>query len=239
MDTRLSRAIAASAVTTALLFAGAAPLPTTAPTAAAATSASASASKATDGTARTTTANLNLRKGPGRSYGVIKVLRKGVRVTLTGRSSNGFARVQNANAIGWVSTKYLSTSKVSTRSAPAPRSSVTPRGLKPNAARTSNAAVAKFPRIKTVYGVRPGGGDHATGRAVDLMIPAYRSTSGKQLGGKVAAWARTNAKTLGITYVIWNQHIWSARRSSEGWRAMANRGGDSANHKNHVHISVK
>ena len=71
------------------------------------------------------------------------------------------------------------------------------------------------------------------------MIPQYRSASGKQLGGNVAAWARANAKSLGITYVIWNQRIWSVGRSSEGWRAMANRGGDSANHKDHVHINVK
>ena len=74
---------------------------------------------------------------------------------------------------------------------------------------------------------------------MDLTIPDHRSASGKQLGGNVAAWARANAKSLGITYVIWNQRIWSVGRSSEGWRAMANRGGDSANHKDHVHISVR
>jgi hypothetical protein len=70
------------------------------------------------------------------------------------------------------------------------------------------------------------------------MIPNYKSASGKALGQKVALWAKANAKTLGVEYVIWNQHIWNIRRDKEGWRYMANRGGDSANHKNHVHITV-
>ena len=54
---------------------------------------------------------------------------------------------------------------------------------------------------------------------------------------KVAAWAKANARDLGINYVIWNQHIWNITRDSEGWRYMADRGGDSANHKIHVHIT--
>jgi uncharacterized protein YraI len=235
VNTRLSRVIAAGTVTAGLLFAGAAPLPTTVlPVAAAATT----SAKATAGASRTTTAALNLRKGPGQSYGVIKVLRKGVRVTLTGRTGNGFAQVRNGSGTGWVSSRYLSSAKAPAKSTPRP--SATPKGLKPNAAKTYRAAVAKFPRIKTVYGVRAGAAsDHATGRAVDLMIPGYKSASGKKLGGDVARWARANAKSLGITYVIWNQRIWSVGRSSEGWRLMANRGSDSANHKNHVHISVR
>lgn len=237
MDTKVGRVIAAGAVATGLLFAASAPAPASAHQVTAATSPS--ASRTTAGAARTTTATLNLRAGPGRSYRVLKVMRKGIRVTLTGRTGNGFAQVRNGSATGWASTRYLSPAKASTRPAPAPRSTVTPKGLKPNAAKTSNAAVAKFPRIKTVYGVRPGAGDHSTGRALDLMVPNYRSASGKRLGGDLAAWAKGNAKSLGISYVIWNQRIWSVSRSREGWRAMAGRGSDSANHKDHVHINVK
>ena len=236
MPTTLSRVIAAGTLSAGLLFVGAAPIPTAVlPVAAAATS---SASKASAGASRTTTAPLNLRKGPGQSYGVSKVLRKGVRVTLTGRTANGFAQVRNGSGTGWVSTRYLSGSKAVAKSTP--RRLATPRGLKPNAAKTYRAAVTRFPNIRTVHGVRPeANSDHSTGRAVDLMIPNYRSASGKNFGGDVAAWARANARSLGVTYVIWNQRIWSVARSSEGWRAMANRGGDSANHKDHVHISVR
>ena len=60
----------------------------------------------------------------------------------------------------------------------------------------------------------------------------------EKVGQEVANWARANAKTLGIQYVIWNQRIWNVQRDKEGWRPMADRGGDSANHKNHVHITV-
>jgi ribonuclease D len=70
------------------------------------------------------------------------------------------------------------------------------------------------------------------------MIPNYRSASGKALGYKVAAWAKANARDLEINYVIWNQHIWNVQRNGEGWRYMADRGDDSSNHKNHVHITV-
>lgn len=236
MRSKLSRVIAAGTVSVGLLFAGAAPLPTAVvPVAAAATS---TASGATAGASRTTTAPLNLRKGPGRSYGVIKVLGRGVRVTLTGRTANGFAQVRNGSGTGWVSPRYLASRPASARSTPRP--SATPRGLTTNAARTHRAAVKRFPRIKTVHGVRAGANsDHSAGRAVDLMIPRYTTASGKRLGRDVAAWARTRAKSLGITYVIWNQRIWSVARSREGWRAMANRRSDSANHKNHVHISVR
>ena len=39
-------------------------------------------------------------------------------------------------------------------------------------------------------------------------------------------------------YIIWNQHIWSLYYPELGWRKMANRGSVTANHKNHVHISL-
>ena len=70
------------------------------------------------------------------------------------------------------------------------------------------------------------------------MIPNYKCSSGKKLGGEVALWLKANARSLDINYVIWNQRIWNIERNSEGWRYMANRGGDSANHKNHVHVTV-
>ena len=70
------------------------------------------------------------------------------------------------------------------------------------------------------------------------MIPAYGSASGRALGQEIASWARANADSLGIQYVIWNQHIWNVQRDEDGWRYMADRGSDSANHKNHVHITV-
>jgi hypothetical protein len=113
------------------------------------------------------------------------------------------------------------------------------RGLTPNAIKVHRAARVAFPQITTYYGVRRDSiPDHPAGLALDLMIPSYGSAAGRALGSRVAAWARAHARELGIQYVIWNQHIWNIQRSGEGWRYMADRGGDSANHKNHVHITV-
>ena len=90
-----------------------------------------------------------------------------------------------------------------------------------------------------MYAIRRGeNSDHGTGKALDLMITDYKSASSRAVGFRLAAWARTNAKSLNIHYVIWDQRIWNIQRSGEGWRYMASRGSDGSNHKNHVHISV-
>ena len=55
-------------------------------------------------------------------------------------------------------------------------------------------------------------------------------------GDAVASYAIANMGRFGITYVIWQQRIWLA--GSGGWRAMEDRGSATANHFDHVHISV-
>ena len=57
--------------------------------------------------------------------------------------------------------------------------------------------------------------DHPAGRAVDVMVAAWQTPGGNALGGQVAAWAMT---LPGVTYVIWDAHIWSTDRPAEGWR---------------------
>jgi uncharacterized protein YgiM (DUF1202 family) len=187
------------------------------------------------GTRYATTA-LNIRSTYADKYKLITEVPRGTKLKITGVVKNGRMQIIFEKTVRWVTAKYLS------KSAP---SSVPPswraveRGLRPNAIKVHRAARAKFPQITTYYTVRPGiFTDHSTGRALDLMIPNYSSASGKALGYQVAAWAKANARDLGINYVIWNQHIWNITRDSEGWRYMADRGGDSANHKNHVHITV-
>ena len=49
---------------------------------------------------------------------------------------------------------------------------------------------------------------------------------------------RANASELGVSYVIYAQRIWSVERGGEGWRGMSNRGSSTANHYDHVHVSV-
>ncbi|MER6811868.1 hypothetical protein ABT299_21585 [Spirillospora sp. NPDC000708] len=81
--------------------------------------------------------------------------------------------------------------------------------------------------------------DHGDGRACDFMESTggrMPSASAQRHGDEVAAYAVANARRLGISYVIWKQHIWNVRGG--GWRPMADRGGITQNHYDHVHISV-
>jgi uncharacterized protein YgiM (DUF1202 family) len=187
------------------------------------------------GTRYATTA-LDVRSTYADRYTLIAEVPRGTALKITGVVRNGRMQIIYANATRWVTAKYLST----TRPAGIPTSWLTvERGLQPNAVRVHRAARSRFPSITTYYGWRRDiTPDHPAGRALDLMIPRYSTTAGRQLGFEVAYWARANARSLRIRYVIWDQKIWNIERDSEGWRYMASRGSDSANHKDHVHITV-
>ena len=78
------------------------------------------------------------------------------------------------------------------------------------------------------------------------MVNAY-TADGLELGDAITRWLSAPdsqgrpgamARRFGINYIIYDQHIWNVQRDSQGWRPMASRGSDSANHKNHVHVTV-
>lgn len=98
---------------------------------------------------------------------------------------------------------------------------------------------ANWPRITTMYGWRQDvTPDHPGGRAVDIMIPGWRTDQGRDLGWQIASYYRANASQFGINYIIFDQQIWSVARDAEGWRPMADRGNPTANHKDHVHVNT-
>jgi hypothetical protein len=80
----------------------------------------------------------------------------------------------------------------------------------------------------TVLGVagRAGTSDHPSGKALDFMVD--RAT-----GNALAACALRDQKALGVSYVIWRQRI----NFGSGWKPMEDRGGVTANHFDHVHVS--
>ena len=82
--------------------------------------------------------------------------------------------------------------------------------------------------IDTVYGVagRSNASDHPAGKALDFMVD--RST-----GERLAEYALGNRDRLGISYVIYRQRI----DTGDGWEPMEDRGGSTANHMDHVHVS--
>jgi uncharacterized protein YgiM (DUF1202 family) len=187
---------------------------------------------------RYATATLDIRSTSADSYTKIDEVVRGTQLSITGVVTNGRAQIVYNGAVRWVTAKYLSTTRPSVTPGPSGGYAVE-KGLQPNAIKVHRAAMQAFPQITTYYGVRPDPyPDHPSGHALDLMTPGYPSASARALGFQVADWARTNARTLGIKYVIWDQHIWNIQRDAEGWRYMADRGSPSANHKNHVHITV-
>jgi Sec-independent protein translocase protein TatA len=105
-------------------------------------------------------------------------------------------------------------------------------GLTKDAIRVHRAVCALFSGVTGWGGTRGSGDFHGTGQALDIMIP------NSSVGQSIANYVRANAKALGVSEVIWSQHIWTVQRSGEGWRAMSDRGSPTANHYDHVHVSV-
>ena len=103
---------------------------------------------------------------------------------------------------------------------------------------------AKFPQVKTIYGWRmysAYSSDHPSGRALDMMIPKSSTAGGKPLGTSIARYLQDNYRRLHVHYLIWRQRNWNVERNTDvttGWRRMADRGGATANHMDHVHVSV-
>jgi uncharacterized protein YabE (DUF348 family) len=118
-------------------------------------------------------------------------------------------------------------------SAPCASGSSVESGLTSNAIAVHRAVCAEFPEISSYGGLRPGDPDeHGQGRALDIMI------SDSSTGDAVAEFVRANASALGVSEVIWSQRIWTTERSSEGWRYMEDMGSTTANHYDHVHVTV-
>ncbi|WP_238153291.1 SH3 domain-containing protein [Kribbella speibonae] len=196
----------------------------------------AAAPKAT-GTKYTTT-DVNLWSLPLTGL-LLDVLPKGTKVSVTGKVDGLYAEVVSDGKSRWVKAQYLSATKpVATVSgaisqAACKSGSAVEDGLTQDAIRVHRAICAKFPDISSYGGLRSGdsGSEHSSGRALDIMV------SGSE-GQEVADWLKANYKKLGVSQLIWEQHIWTVQRSSEGWRAMEDRGGATANHYDHVHVSV-
>ncbi|GAA3085307.1 coiled-coil domain-containing protein [Streptosporangium carneum] len=95
----------------------------------------------------------------------------------------------------------------------------------------------KLPHEVGCYRAENDGGEHPLGRACDFMMSTggtVPSAENVRLGDELAAWALKNKERLGVKYVIWRQRI----NTGSGWRAMSDRGSVTANHFDHVHISM-
>ncbi|MEZ0579000.1 mucin-2 protein [Nocardioides sp. MH1] len=181
------------------------------------------------------TAELNLWSAPVDPAKKLGELKAGKRVLVTGRKLEGREEIVVAGQARWVTVGYLSPDKPVGAGAglsmePCPDTSVE-NGLTSGAVYVYRSVCHAFPQV-TSYGGWDAHGEHASGKALDIM------TSDVTLGTAIAEFLKAHASELGLYDVIWRQHIWTPERASEGWRAMPDRGSSTANHYDHVHVSV-
>ena len=212
---------------------------------------------------RYATTALDIRTASGSSSRTVGEVATGTALSITGVTANGRSQIVYQGQTRWVTSKWLSANKPGTASKPSatkPAASKKAKsgkastpgnwnkltaggseglsGLRPSAKGIVNNVLQNFSQITTIYGVRPHDPypDHPSGHAIDLMLPNYKSN--EALGWKMARYYQAHASELGVSYIIFHQQIWSVARDSEGWRHMEDRGGDTANHMDHVHITT-
>ena len=159
---------------------------------------------------------------------VLAVLAPGDKVDVTGEKKRGWTQIMHKDAPRWVKSSGLTKEQELSTKPCAEESDE--GGLQPDTVRVLRAVCAKFPAVRSYGGTRGGGGDHATGRALDIMVdPAT--------GDQIAAFLQKHRAELGIHYLIWQQRIWRPATSGS-WRGMSDRGSPTANHMDHVHAST-
>lgn len=88
-------------------------------------------------------------------------------------------------------------------------------------------------RLYYVWGYDPNvsNTEHHSGYALDFMVPGN-----KALGDKIYNYLWANRTRLGVLHIIWWQTITSTRVQPGVRRLMKDRGNDTENHKDHVHV---
>ena len=192
---------------------------------------------------RYSTVPLNVRKDPDSDADVVTTLEVGDKIKATDVKDDGWRQVIYNDKPRWVKAEFLSKSKpkpVATSSssgggvssAACSTGSGVEGGLGANAIAVHRAVCARYPQVGAYGGYRAGGGNHSTGRALDIMISG-------STGWDIANWLRANSGQLGITEIIYSQKIWTSQRAGDGWRGMSNRGSATANHYDHVHVTTR
>ncbi len=183
--------------------------------------------------------SLYLRATSASNGKIVTTVYRGTELPTTGVTSGDRTQVIHQGVARWAYTAYLS----KTAPAPAPKG-VTLNGydrLNANSKAVVAAVVANFPKVNTIHGWRASSdysSDHPNGRAVDIMISDWKG-SGVQYGTDVASYFQKHSGKYKVRYLIWRQKIWNADYPTRGWRAMEDRGSATANHYDHVHVSVR
>ncbi|HRA07522.1 MAG TPA: SH3 domain-containing protein [Propionicimonas sp.] len=188
-------------------------------------------------------ADAPLRGTPDAAAEPVSTVAFGTLIRITGQTQGDFTQVIWNGAANWIATASLSLAKpvavaATTTQTTTDLGSDSLNKLEPYAQAAVLEVRASFPQITTIYGWRASSSyseDHPSGRAIDIMIPAYKTNVA--LGDTIAAYFIDNGVRLHVSYVIWQQRNY--RLSRGYWVAMADRGGDTANHMDHVHVSFE
>ncbi len=185
----------------------------------------------------------------GKSFS--RVIRTNTAVQTTGVVKSGRAEIAFNGSKKWMTAQYLTTRRPNTGPGPGPGGigsgdTSLNRGwssglhkLNINATKVARHVWAVYPSIRTMYGwARRTTPDHPAGRAVDIMVPGWKTAAGNRTGWEMSRFYRAHADHFGISYIIFDQHIWSVRYDDKGWRKMGDRGNNTANHKDHLHINT-
>lgn len=180
---------------------------------------------------RWTSAALDLWTRPDKRAEQVGEIDAGEKILVTGRTYGERAEIVLEGKSRWVTAGYFSDEKPPTLGGSCTNGTSVPGNVSANIKKVHQAVCANFPEVRVYGTLRGGGGDHPRGKAVDIMISGAR-------GWEIANFVRENASALGVAYAIYAQKIWSVERGGEGWRGMPNRGSATANHFDHVHVSV-
>ena len=193
---------------------------------------------------RYTRVDLNVRAAADPGSTLLTVLKTRAELSVTPVVRDGWRYVSYRGRGAWVKNQYLVTKRPKAPAAAAAAGSgisssacksgsAVESGLTPDAVRVHRAICARYPAVKAYGGVRADSlPEHPSGRALDAMV------SSTATGWEIARWVRANAKQLGVSEVLFAQHIWTVQRGGEGWRTFPDRGSVSANHFDHVHVTV-
>lgn len=184
-----------------------------------------------------TTTELDLRLSPSEDAKVAGEFDSLRKIGVTGVRRNGYAQVVVAREVRWVTEDYLVPKKptdpahLPVINQPCAGTSDVESGLTDGAIRVYRAVCNNFPQVDH-YGGYDAHGEHSSGRAIDIM------TGDVALGTAIADFLRAHAAEFNLYDIIWRQHIFTQERGGEGWRSMSDRGSATANHFDHVHVSV-
>ncbi|MFP5415915.1 MAG: SH3 domain-containing protein [Actinomycetes bacterium] len=178
---------------------------------------------------------------------------KGAKVAVTDRVVDGWRQIAYEGKVGYVDNTDLG-DKAPPKEAPKPAAKAATAGaakaetytgattysgksvlgLKPQAMVVYNAVTARW-SFSSIGGYRASSlSNHQLGGAIDFMLTPGKDSA---KGWAVANYLAANASAFGIDHIIFEQKIWTPYKPT--WRAMASRGSITANHYDHVHVSVK